>query len=232
MYHPNTIDVAFQLKNLLQSGITGIARSVHVFLLLQDKNRPYKKKGGRTSAISVNTKAGIDFKKQTTLHVEVDEQTATFSGLTLSCSNALVTERVVLLVRVVWENTGLSCLLFKVVAVLTVDVVISWLLISSTLVCISSFEITDFSLLTLCSFGLSTFLGELFSGLLEDLIVRLERAGDLGCLATGDLDGLAGELVLILDGERDLERLLPGLAERDLDLLLEGVLDFSTSSCV
>ena len=115
MYHPNTIDVAFQLKNLLQSGITGIARSVHVFLLLQDKNKPYKKKGGRTSAINVNTKAGIDFKKQTTLHVEVDEQTAaTFSGLTLSCSNALVTERVVLLVRVVWENTGLSSLLFKV----------------------------------------------------------------------------------------------------------------------
>lgn len=78
------------------------------------------------------------------------------------------------------------------------------------------------------TFGLSAFL----DGLLSDLVVRLERAGDLGCLATGDLDGLAGELALILDGERDLERLLPGLAERDLDLLLEAVLAFSTSSCV
>ena len=106
---------------------------MHVFLLLQDKYKPYKKNEGRTRAISVNTKAGIDFKQSTTLHVEVDEQTeVVFSGFTLSCSNALVTERVVLLVTIVSEKFGLS-LLF-IFDVFKVDVVISWLFISSTLV--------------------------------------------------------------------------------------------------
>ena len=214
------MDVAFQLKNLLQSGITGKARRVHVFLLLQDKYKPYRKNEGRTRAISVNTKHGIDLKKQTTLQVAnlhvVKQASAFFSGFTLSCSNALVTDRVVLLVTVVLENIG-SSILFKV------DVVISWLLISSTLVCLaSSFEITDCSLFTLCTFGLCS-----------DFVVCLElRAGDLGCLATGDLDDLAGELVFLLDGERDLDRLRPGLAERDLDLLLEGLFTLPTSSCV
>ena len=70
--------------------------------------------------------------------------------------------------------------------------------------------------------GLSS-LGLDFLGLLEATLLLLgARAGDLGCLATGDdVTFLTGKVVAFLrDGERERDRRLPGLADLDLDLLL------------
>ena len=194
---------------------------------------------------------------EASVHEPEEEQELDFSSFVSCCSRrALVTDRVVRLVTVVVCSTALF------LGLVTLDVIDSLLFISSTFVCLDSsfWTIMVFSLETLFGLIEATFLAfglsALALGLSALAVVRLTRAGDLDCLATGspvarqsrspvrltragDLDCLAtgdpvsfGEAGFLLDGDLERDRLLPGLADLDRDLFLEGLFDLSTSICV
>ena len=169
---------------------------------------------------------------EASVHEPEEEQELDFSSFVSCCSRrALVTDRVVRLVTVVVCSTALF------LGLVTLDVIDSLLFISSTFVCLDSsfWTIMVFSLETLFGLIEATFLAfglsALALGVSALAVVRLTRAGDLDCLATGDPVSF-GEAGFLLDGDLERDRLLPGLADLDRDLFLEGLFDLSTSICV